>query len=99
MPFECIDIDEAKSLIESEQATVVDIRDHASFSQGAIDNAIHLDNNSLGAFLESADFERPLIVCCYHGNMSKGAADFFNNQGFARSFSLNGGYSAWAKQS
>ena len=49
MPFECIDIDEAKSLIESEQATVVDIRDHASFSQGAIDNAIHLDNNSLSA--------------------------------------------------
>ena len=37
MAFECIDIPEAKDLIENENAVVVDIRDAASFSAGAIE--------------------------------------------------------------
>ena len=98
MAFECIDIPEAKNLIDNENAVVVDIRDAASFSAGAIENAIRLDNSSVTDFLASADLERPLIVCCYHGNMSKGAAEFFSSQGFLRSYSLNGGYTEWAKQ-
>ena len=98
MAFECIDIPEAKDLIENENAVVVDIRDAASFSAGAIEKAIHMDNSSVTDFLASADLERPLIVCCYHGNMSKGAAEFFSSQGFLRSYSLNGGYTEWAKQ-
>ena len=98
MAFDCIDIPEAKNLIENENAVVVDIRDAASFAAGAIENAIHLDNSSVTEFLTSADLERPLIVCCYHGNMSKGAAEFFSSQGFLQSYSLNGGYTEWAKQ-
>ena len=98
MAFDCIDIPEAKNLIENENAVVVDIRDAASFAAGAIENAVHLDNSSVTEFLTSTDPERPLIVCCYHGNMSKGAAEFFSSQGFSRSYSLNGGYTEWAKQ-
>ena len=97
MSFETIDIAEAQSLIENQQVTIIDIRDPASYASGHIDNAIHIDNSNLEAFIEDADKAIPLIVCCYHGNMSKGAADFFNGRGFAQSFSLNGGYTQWAQ--
>ena len=98
MPSENIDIEDAKALIDSQDSIIVDIRDIASWSSGHIENAIHIDNSNVQSFIEGADKLRPLIVCCYHGNMSKGAADFFSNQGFRQSYSLNGGYTEWAKQ-
>ena len=98
MAFECINTDQAKSLISDELAVVIDIRDPASYQSGHIDNAIHIDNSNVQTFLEDTDKNRPLIVCCYHGNMSKGAADYFNQQGFGKSYSLDGGFTEWAKQ-
>lgn len=98
MTYECIDIDQAKSLIDDENAIVIDIRDPASYDSGHIEKAVHIDNSNVQTFIEDADKSLPLIVCCYHGNMSKGAADFFSQQGFDRSFSLDGGYTLWASQ-
>ena len=65
MAFDCIDIPDAKNLIENENAVVVDIRDAASFAAGAIENAIHLDNSSVTEFLTSADLERPYHFLTY----------------------------------
>ena len=98
MSFTCINIEQAKTLITDQQAQVVDIRDRASFEAGHIDNARHLDNQNVGEFIENADHSLPLIVCCYHGNMSKGAADYFNQQGFEETYSLDGGYTLWKQQ-
>ena len=98
MAFERISQEQAKLLIDAENAVVIDIRDEASFQSGHIHNAINVDNNSVQSFIEGAEKEVPLIVCCYHGNMSQGAADFFGQQGFTRSCSLDGGYAQWAQE-
>ena len=98
MPFTRINVLEAKSLISDNEAQVIDIRDPASFQSGHIENSVHIDNSNVQQFLDQADKSKPLIVCCYHGNMSQGAADFFNQQGFVQSYSLDGGYKAWALQ-
>ena len=98
MAFETIDIDQAKALIESGNVTLIDIRDEASFAAGHIDQATHVNNENLEQFISETDHEIPLIVCCYHGNMSKGAADFFNSRGFTQTYSLNGGYTQWASE-
>jgi len=98
MVFETISIERAKAIIANEEAIVIDIRDQASFESGHIENAIHIDNTKVQAFIKDSDLDKPLIVCCYHGNMSKGAADYFNNQGFNKVFSLDGGYSEWSAQ-
>ncbi len=95
MTFERIDQARAQTLISEEAGIVVDIRDPASFGNGHITNAIHLTNESLGVFLEQIPKDKPIIVCCYHGNSSQGAADFLNQQGFDRSYSLDGGFTAW----
>lgn len=98
MNFERIGIEQTIVLIEEEQAVVIDIRDHVSFQSGHIENAIHIHNENVQTFIESADKSLPLVVCCYHGNMSQGAAEFFAQQGFEKSYSLDGGYTEWAQR-
>ena len=41
------------------------------------------------------DKEKPLIVVCYHGNSSQGAAEFFASQGCREVYSLDGGFVEW----
>jgi thiosulfate sulfurtransferase len=95
MSFKRINQEQALALIADEFAVVVDIRDPVSYAAGHINQAVHLDNISVQNFIESSDREVPLIVCCYHGNSSQGAAEFFSQQGFSACFSLDGGYTAW----
>lgn len=95
MTYHCIDVSEAAAMMADKDAQPVDIRDPDSFRAGHIPGAAHLDNQSLESFLASADRQRPLIVCCYHGNSSRGAAQFLAGQGFEQCYSLDGGFSAW----
>jgi thiosulfate sulfurtransferase len=36
-------------------------------------------------------------VVCYHGHSSQGAAQFMLQQGFAEVYSMDGGFTEWAK--
>ncbi len=95
MPYERIDQNQALGLINDEGAVVVDVRDPASYEAGHIQNALHLSQDNLGEFVSATNKTLPIIVCCYHGNSSQGAADFLNQQGFDRCYSLDGGFTAW----
>jgi thiosulfate sulfurtransferase len=96
--FKRISIIEAKQLIDTGDAQIVDIRDEQSFQTAHIPCAIHLDQSSLQTFIESADVDKPVLVCCYHGNSSQSAADFLNSKGFEHTFSIDGGIEAWKLQ-
>ncbi len=98
MTFERIDQAKAIALINDESAVVVDTRDPASFAAGHIENARHLTQENVGSFISGTEKSVPVIVCCYHGNSSQGAAEFLNQQGFERCYSLDGGYSDWKLQ-
>ena len=98
MNFKRIEMPEALELIEAAPENglqIVDIRDPQSFEQAHIDKAIHLSNDNIQQFVADADVDKPLLVYCYHGNMSQGAAAYLAEQGFAESYSLNGGFVAW----
>ena len=79
MPYQRISVEEAESLIEKNEVTLIDIR----------------DNENVEDVLSSADKNKPLIIYCYHGNSSQGAADYFYNMGFKQSFSVDGGFEEW----
>ncbi|GAB3392819.1 thiosulfate sulfurtransferase GlpE [Azotobacter armeniacus] len=81
--------------LRTQGAVVVDIRDPQSYALSHIAGARHLDNHSLADFMAQADFEQPLIVACYHGNSSQGAAAYLAQQGFAEVYSLDGGFELW----
>lgn len=97
MPFTRINSLQAKSLMTHDRATVVDVRDADSYRAGHIEDAVHVDAATVDAFIANADHQAPLIVCCYRGHMSQGAADYFNQRGFAHTYSLDGGFNLWAK--
>ena len=74
---------------------IVDIRDAASFASGHVEGAINLNNENLASFVAEVDMDQPLIVGCYHGISSQGAAEYLVEQGFDDVYSLDGGYQAW----
>lgn len=73
----------------------MDIRDPASFASGNIEGSVHISNDNVQQYLSDMDKEKPLIVVCYHGNSSQGAAEFFASQGCREVYSLDGGFVEW----
>lgn len=92
--FQRIAPEQARPLLQ-QGAQLVDIRDPQSFAAGHMIGAVHLDNYSLPDFIAGADFDKPLVVVCYHGNSSQSAAAYLAHQGFAEVYSLDGGFELW----
>lgn len=92
--FECINVEEAHQKMHRGKAVLVDIRDPQSFAMGHTPGAFHLTNDTLGAFMRDNDFDTPVMVMCYHGNSSKGAAQYLLQQGYEAVYSVDGGFDA-----
>jgi thiosulfate sulfurtransferase len=95
MTYQCISVSEAVKIMQSNTAALLDIRDPNSFQAGHIADAIHLSNENVDEVVNSLEKEKPVIIYCYHGNSSKGAADYFYKLGFKNSYSVDGGYEVW----
>ncbi|MDZ7853971.1 MAG: thiosulfate sulfurtransferase GlpE [Halomonas sp.] len=94
--FQHLDIPTLSDWLDERRAlALVDIRDPQSFAQGHIPGSRRLDNDTVGAFIEEASREAPLVVVCYHGNSSQQAAAWLAGQGFAEVYSLDGGFTDW----
>lgn len=96
--FKHLSVAELQIAMEDTPYVVVDIRDANSFANGHIKSAIHLTNESLPDFLREADFDAPVVVCCYHGISSQQAAEFLISQDFSDVYSLDGGFTQWQTQ-
>ena len=72
--YKCIDVNEAKELIKNNKVTIADIRDTGSYQEGHIPDSINLTDQNIKEFMETADRNALLLVYCYHGNNSVGAA-------------------------
>ncbi len=90
-----IQIQEAKQKLDQNGCTFVDIRDPASYQSAHIPGALHLHDGNVEGFIQNSDKEKPLVVYCYHGNSSLGAAAYFMEHGFKNVASMSGGFEAW----
>ncbi len=93
--FEHISVEEAHQRLQQQRGVLVDIRDPQSFALGHTPGAFHLTNDSLVIFMNEHDFDTPVMVMCYHGNSSQGAAQYLLQQGFEAVYSVDGGFDAW----
>jgi thiosulfate sulfurtransferase len=93
--FQHIDVQGAQALLEQGEARLVDIRDPQSFAVAHAESAFHLTNDSIVSFMDGVEFEQPVLVMCYHGISSQGAAQYLVNQGFEQVYSVDGGFEAW----
>ncbi|MGY5451736.1 thiosulfate sulfurtransferase GlpE [Agarivorans sp. MS3-6] len=93
--FQQIDVSGAQDKIANDGAVLLDMRDPQSFSQAHPVDAFHLSDGSLNKLISETEFDTPLIVMCYHGISSQGAAQYLLHQGFEEVYSLQGGFEAW----
>ena len=93
--FKELDPHKAQEMVEEGSVNVIDIRDPGSYSAGHIPSAVSLNDTNIKEFIESTDKEKPLIVYCYHGISSRGAAEYLSQNGFKEVYSMTGGIEAW----
>lgn len=96
--FKRINAATAHALWQQGAAAFADIRDERSFALGHIPGSVHLTNSNLAQFLDSLDDATEVVVVCYHGNSSQGAAQYLAQQGVEPVSSLDGGFTAWGQQ-
>lgn len=96
--YKRISVQDAKKMLDQGQAQFVDIRDEMSYQQGHIPGAALLNQSNLQQWMSGADLDKPLLVCCYHGNSSQPAAQFLFEKGFEEVYSIDGGFEAWRAQ-
>lgn len=97
--FQHIDVQAAHHLMQSTKVHMVDIRDPQAFAVSHAAQSFHLTNETMVQFLQEAEFEQPVLVMCYHGISSQGAAQYLVNQGFEQVYSVDGGFEAWHRAS
>lgn len=93
--FQHISVQQTRALMAEEEVALVDIRDAMSYNNGHIEGALLLDNHNVEQFVENTDRQTPVVVYCYHGNSSQGAAQYLAEQGFKRVYSMDGGFESW----
>ena len=98
MSLKHVSVTETKELIETNEVTILDIRDPGSYAKGHLDKAIHIEDFNVEEFVSNGDKDTALLIYCYHGHSSQSAGDFFSDHGFKNVYSLDGGYSAWSTE-
>lgn len=96
--FKLITVEQAYKLWQTDDIIMVDIRDPQSFHSAYIKGAYHLTNETLNNFIKQTDFDSPIMIMCYHGHSSQGAAQYLVNMGFETVYSINGGFEAWLRE-
>ncbi|MDP2714819.1 thiosulfate sulfurtransferase GlpE [Rheinheimera sp.] len=96
--FQHISVTQTAELLAAGKIVIADIRDEQSFATGHIDGSYHLTNGSLTGFMQQFEFDQPVVVVCYHGNSSQGAAQYLAQQGFEQVYSMDGGVESWRQQ-
>ena len=93
--FKRISVTQAHELIQQGHVVIADIRDDQSFANGHVENAFHLSNATMSSFSQKVDYDTPVLVFCYHGNSSQGAAQYLTQQGYEEVYSVDGGFEMW----
>ena len=92
-----VDADEFKSLFESGNGTLLDVRTAGEVANGAIEGSVNIDFNGPNFKEEVAklDKSKPVYVYCAAGGRSGQAMNMMKDMGFSEVYNLVGGYGNW----
>jgi rhodanese-related sulfurtransferase len=97
--FEEITVQQAAELIGADnQLWILDTRDANSYQEQHIDGAMQAHAGLIEHLIKKQDYDRPIIVYCYHGKSSKDVASILGRAGYKNVYSLQGGYVGWKKR-
>lgn len=94
-----VNTQEAVSLINHEDALVLDVREDSEWTVGHIPDARHIPLGKLsGRVAELEKFkDKPIVINCRSGHRSNRACAMLKKSGFERVHNLAGGIIAWEK--
>jgi thiosulfate sulfurtransferase len=98
MSYKHISVAQLREQLGSDKLVVADIRDPNSFAAGHIPGSLNLSNANLAQFMQEHEFDDTIVVVCYHGISSQGAANYLSEQGFENVHSMDGGFTQWASE-
>lgn len=88
-----------KSMIESYDCLIIDVRTSAEIQTGMIDYAVHIDLQDLTSKIENVEYQKfqHIIFYCRSGVRSLSACEIAESiwQGKKECYSLDGGILAW----
>ena len=93
--FKEIPVEQAGKMLEAGKAVFVDVRDPGSYQASHVPGALHLNDSNVEEFTSKTDKSKPVVVYCYHGHTSQGAAAYLIDQGFKEVYSVMGGFEQW----
>jgi thiosulfate sulfurtransferase len=93
--FKEIAVEEARKMLDAREAFFVDVRDPASYEAAHVPGAFPLNDANIEEFVAKTDKAKPIVVYCYHGHTSQGAAAYLLDQGFQEVYSVIGGFERW----
>ena len=84
------------TLVNQEQAVVLDVRDGKDFKQGHIVDSVNIPFKDIGERLsELKEKDTPVIVVCKMGQTASAASKQIKAAGFSKVYKLTGGLSEW----
>jgi len=88
---------EAVTMINHDDALVLDVRENSEYQSGHIISSTHIPLSSLSGRLGELEKykNKPVIVGCRSGQRSGQACAQLKKQGFDNVFNLTGGVTAW----
>ncbi|MEZ0372669.1 MAG: ThiF family adenylyltransferase, partial [Candidatus Sericytochromatia bacterium] len=86
---------QARAQLAAGELLALDVRSAAEHQLGALPG-LHIPLAELATCLDTLNPERPLLVYCEKGQRSARAVRLLRQHGFAKTWSLTGGYAAWA---
>ena len=97
---DAVNVAEAKALMESKNAFVVDVRAPGRYGAAHVAGAVNIPLLELGASAASlpADRDRPIVCVCDVGNISANGMLYIKSLGYTNVKSLSGGTRAWMMQ-
>ncbi|MCC5911218.1 MAG: rhodanese-like domain-containing protein [Clostridiaceae bacterium] len=88
--------EEAKGLIDSNpQVVILDVRSEEDYNRGHLENAFLVPFRDLRGVMAELDEGNIYLIYCNNGKDSQRASSLLSESGYARVYSLSGGYKGW----
>jgi rhodanese-related sulfurtransferase len=94
---ESLEPDDARKLIASDDATLLDIRGDDDWHEKRVAGAMRASEENLDSTLEELDSDRAVVIVCEDGERSATLAAQIREQGRDAAY-IEGGMDAWAKE-
>jgi len=93
-----IDVHEANRLLQSGEATLIDVRERYENDICNIEGSKLVPMNTIPNNLEEVPASGPVLLCCHHGSRSMQVTQYLRNNGYDNAINVAGGIDAWARE-